>query len=129
MHIAEARARARAMLARCIRQLRTDLVPVEAGDDLRGTGEHQEQKEDGGVDNVQNLHPPRWGDVLTGHEETTPANLTCYNRQVLCHEVRQMAGIGSRHRDTTDSGTSADRQTDRQTERQRDRWWYYGVQF
>ena len=67
----------------------TDLVPVEAGDDLRGTGEHKQQEEDGGVQDIQQLDPAAWSDVLTTHEETTPTNLRgnvfmCSVNEVVC---------------------------------------------
>ena len=51
------------------------LVSEEAGDGLCDTHCDEEEEDEGGVDDVTQHHPPGNHHVVSGHANTTPANL------------------------------------------------------
>ena len=53
----------------------TDLVSVEAGEQLCGGGHCHEEEDDGGIDNVEHSHAVRDSQVLPGPAPPPPSNL------------------------------------------------------
>ena len=63
----------------------TDLVSVEAGEQLCCGGHCHEEEDDGGIDNVEYSHAVRDSQVLPGPAPPPPANLLTQHTHTHTH--------------------------------------------